>query len=187
MASKEEAQSVKPAVRHTSFIEVHQGEMVALTRRLGALPGFRLVQWQTHHFTLETSPAYMLNGRDEPRYCGCTISVLLGTAPVQSTRVRYDPVFDVVFLEVDETKGDVSARNHSMARAASPLELAALGEQLLGSIQTTAQEKRGTKRLRFTAEGLQSDMVTCQERKAAVDKLVDQWSRLDALDPDRTR
>lgn len=150
-------QKIKPTMRHPA-IEVHQGEMATLTRRLGALPGFRLVQW-LHEFTLDTSPAYMLNSRNEPRYCGCTISILLGTAPVQNTHVRYDPVFGVVFLEVDETKGDVSARNHSMARANCVEELTSLGEQLLESLKQTAQEKRGTKRLRFTSMGLQVTLV----------------------------
>lgn len=152
---EEKDQKIKPTMRHP-VIEVHQGEMATLTRRLGALPGFRLVKWQqANEFTLDTSPAYMLNSRNEPRYCGCTISILLGTAPVQNTRVRYDPVFGVVFLEVDESKGNVSARNHSMARANSTEELTSLGEQLLESLKQTAPEKRGTKRLRFTAVGLQ--------------------------------
>lgn len=156
---EEKDQKIKPTMRHP-VIEVHQGEMATLTRRLGALPGFRLVQWQqANEFTLDTSPAYMLNSRNEPRYCGCTISVLLGTAPVQNTRVRYDPVFGVVFLEADETKGNVSARNHSMARANSTEELTSLGEQLLESLKQTAQEKRGTKRLRFTSVGLQVTLV----------------------------
>jgi hypothetical protein len=168
-------------------VELLQGEMVGLTRRLGSLPGFRLVTWKTRDFAIDTSPAYMLNGQGERRYCGCTISVFLGTA-FRGIRVRYDPVFHVIFLEVDETKGNVSARNHSSAPADNEQRLTELGQQMLDSLNSReSKEKRGTKRLRFTTRGLETDLVSCAERKVAVDKLVDQWSRLDALDPDRTR
>lgn len=183
---KEENQPVKvPPFFSANLL---QGEMVNLTLRLGSLPGFRLVTWKTRDFVIDTSPAYMLNSRDERRYCGCTVSVLLGTA-FRGIRVRYDPVFHVVFLEVDETKGNVSARNHSSAPADNEQRLTELGQQMLDSLGPPEEktEKRGTKRLRFTSRGLETDLVSCAERKVAVDKLVDQWSRLDALDPDRTR
>ncbi len=186
MAEKKETQKIKQVPPFFSA-DLLQGELVALTRRLGSLPGFRLVTWKTRDFEIDTSPAYMLNSRNEPRYCGCTISVLLGTA-FRNFRVRYDPVFHVVFLEVDETQGDMSIRNQSSAPADNESRLAELGQQILDSlVSKESTPKRGTKRLRFTLRGLETDLVTCAERKAAVDKLVDQWSRLDALDPDRTR
>ena len=186
MAEKKETQKIKQVPPFFSA-DLLQGELVALTRRLGSLPGFRLVTWKTRDFEIDTSPAYMLNSRNEPRYCGCTISVLLGTA-FRNFRVRYDPVFHVVFLEVDETQGDMSVRNQSSAPADNEPRLTELGQQILDSlVSKEPAPKRGTKRLRFTSRGLEADSVTCEERKAAVDKLVDQWSRLDALDPDRTR
>lgn len=107
----------------------------------------------------------------------------------RGTSVRYDPVFHTVFLEADESKGDVSLRNRSSARADCDWQLTELGRQVLDILTRFKhdREKRGTKRLRFTSAGLQTDLVSFEERKAAVDKLVDQWSRLDALDPDKTR
>lgn len=186
MAAKKEDQKINQVPPFFSA-DLLQGELVALTRRLGSLPGFRLVTWKTRDFEIDTSPAYMLNSRNEPRYCGCTISVLLGTA-FRNFCVRYDPVFHVVFLEADETKGNLSIRNHSSAPADNEQQLTELGQQMLDSlVPKETKEKRGTKRLRFTLRGLETDLVSCAERKAAVDKLVDQWSRLDALDPDRTR
>jgi len=153
-----------------------------LISRLKEIPGFNHVTFCSSVQRAEHRRCFMLNKYGVKRYAGSMASVLLGRFNEGKSHVRYDPMFDTVFIVPEErTWGDWPEQNKSTAAVRDLEGLYDLGANIL-----QFRRMRGTKTFSMTHYGLRSNHVTCADRKAYLDPLVAEWTALKARDPDCT-